>query len=317
MYGESVNAQKDGDGVCKQRVLINKFEMQEEAKALKEEISSAEGPVADAVLDSIDDDEYKLLMQTMKDRTLGRLACVRVIVGTSMLFSVSKPASTLSLLKPEQRQVKTEVKKEPEVEAEVLAAPVAELPPPEELAGNLGGEETPTSKQTQLEEPVEDTLVNTPSPAKDVYFGANSPEPLPEDETPKTQTSGKPPSSEAPSSVASRSSDASTGFPSKVPEPARSKPTKATQDQHDLDEPPKSMPFDFAPPTQAAINARLRRIFKARANGEYQVDADFIKMYKDKSGGGQAKIYKLFERTGFNPVLSLKVRSSTSFHKFV
>ena len=34
--GESVNAQKDGDGVCKQRVLINKFEMQEEAKALKE-----------------------------------------------------------------------------------------------------------------------------------------------------------------------------------------------------------------------------------------------------------------------------------------
>ena len=90
MYGESVNGQKDRDGVCKQRVLINKFEMQEEAKALKEEISSAEGPVADAVLDSIDDDEYKLLMQTMKDRTLGRLACVRVIVGTSMLLT--KPA---------------------------------------------------------------------------------------------------------------------------------------------------------------------------------------------------------------------------------
>ncbi|CAE7231749.1 unnamed protein product [Symbiodinium sp. CCMP2592] len=146
--------------------------------ALKEEISSAEGPVADAVLESINDDEYKFLMQTLK--------------------------------------VKAEVKKEPEVEAEGLAPAVA--------------------PETLLEEPLQDTLVNTPSPAKA----------------------------------------------------------------------PKSMPFDFAPPTQAAINARLRRIFKARANGDYQVDAEFLKMYKDKNAGGQAKIYKLFERTGFNPVTFVK-----------
>ena len=46
-----------------------------EAKALKEEISSAEGPVADAVLESINDNAYKFLLQSLKDRTFGRLIC--------------------------------------------------------------------------------------------------------------------------------------------------------------------------------------------------------------------------------------------------
>ncbi|CAE7244593.1 unnamed protein product, partial [Symbiodinium sp. KB8] len=238
--------------------------------ALKEEISSAEGPVADAVLESINDNAYKFLLQSLK--------------------------------------AKDEVKQEPELEAEGLApavVPVAELPPPEESAGIVGGEQAPTSKDTQLEESfLEDTLVTTPCPAKDAYYGPNSPEPLPEEETPKTR---KPSPSEPPTSAASKSSDASvqTGAQSE-PDAATREPSKHIPDPSEHIVPPKSMPFDFAPPTQAAINARLRRIFKPRASGEYQVDAEFIKMYKDKNGGGQEKVYKLFERTGFNPVTFVK-----------
>ena len=51
--------------------------------------------------------------------------------------------------------------------------------------------------------------------------------------------------------------------------------------------------------TQNAIDNRLRRIFKARADGTYQVDKSWVDQYKDRDL--RQKLYAMFEKVGYSP----------------
>ena len=55
------------------------------------------------------------------------------------------------------------------------------------------------------------------------------------------------------------------------------------------------------PPTRsdAAIAARLRRIFRPRADGKYLVSQEFLDQYRDLKGGRQ-KVLELFEKSGYD-----------------
>ena len=53
-------------------------------------------------------------------------------------------------------------------------------------------------------------------------------------------------------------------------------------------------------PSDAAIEARLRRIFKPRADGTYLVSQDFVDQYRDLAEG-RSKVLHLFEKSGYNP----------------
>ena len=58
-----------------------------------------------------------------------------------------------------------------------------------------------------------------------------------------------------------------------------------------LDEPPELVP-------EATWKARLRRVFKPRRDGSYQVPSEFVDMYKTTDG--QDKIYALFEKAQYD-----------------
>ena len=87
-----------------------------------------------------------------------------------------------------------------------------------------------------------------------------------------------------------------------APEPnptskAAQEPMLVKDEEDDL--PPETMP----PPmlTMHAIDSTLRRIFKPRQNGEYQVAEDWVKEWGDLVGGGRDRIRAMFEKLGYEP----------------
>ena len=52
-------------------------------------------------------------------------------------------------------------------------------------------------------------------------------------------------------------------------------------------------------PTESALNSRLRRIFKPRKDGSYQVAQELVDMYKQPDG--QTKVMELFAKVNYEP----------------
>ena len=57
--------------------------------------------------------------------------------------------------------------------------------------------------------------------------------------------------------------------------------------------------LEFEGPTESALKSRLRRIFKPRRDGSFQVAQEFVDMYKHADG--QAKVMELFAKVNYDP----------------
>ena len=76
------------------------------------------------------------------------------------------------------------------------------------------------------------------------------------------------------------------------------KPAEAVRDDDDDDEyAPLVQPAPL--PTQAAINQRVRRLTKPRADGSCPMPACFMEQWKDIKGGGRDSVLHLFEKCNY------------------
>ena len=127
--------------------------------------------------------------------------------------------------------------------------------------------------QATLEE--DDTLF-VPSPAQ----------PSPDSMKPAPPREACPEASEA-SEAGSR--------PSKCMEPAGVQVVASDAESDDDFNPPPPVP------SAAAIDQRVRRIMKKRADGTYAVPSEYVSQWSDIKNGGREKVLALFERVGWDP----------------
>ena len=96
-----------------------------------------------------------------------------------------------------------------------------------------------------------------------------------------------------------------TSTPTSTPRSRPHQAAVATQDAPGgIDE--QQEPSSY-PPEQlsvGAIDKRLRRVMAPRANGEYLVSQDFVKMWNDKLVG-RDKVRALFEKAAYCPETNL------------
>ena len=82
------------------------------------------------------------------------------------------------------------------------------------------------------------------------------------------------------------------------PSPLPMSPSHACEDSESCSDDDRN----FAPPpmpSAAAIDQRLRRIFKKKANGNYAVPEEVVKLWLDKTHGGREKVMHLFEKFNY------------------
>ena len=76
------------------------------------------------------------------------------------------------------------------------------------------------------------------------------------------------------------------------PAPVEVKTSSGFQSEAELDS-------EVEGPTESALKSRLRRIFKPRKDGSYQVAQELVDMYKQPDG--QTKVMELFAKVNYEP----------------